>query len=346
MRIGVLNTAFLGDAVLTLPLLQNLKKKFKAAEIDFYVRGGLSPLFENHPAISRVFSYDKREGQKGFTQLASFARHIQQQHYDVWISPHTSLRSSILAKFSNAPVRVGYKEAALAKLCYTHIVPRCFKELAEIERILNLLRPLDVQPEEVWPEIFLPTKDMEKATEFFKVRGKPVLGLHPGSTWATKCWPAEYFAEIGARAVQAGATVVVFAGRGEELVAQEVINCITSKIGYKLCSERVYNLAGSLSLTELACFIGGLDCYVTNDSGPMHIAWASHIPVIAIFGPTITEFGFAPRGKSSVVHQVELPCRPCSLHGPQVCPLGHHNCMKFVLPDMVWNDVLRFLNFT
>lgn len=337
-RIGVWNTAFLGDAVLTLPLLQNVRAHFPDAEIDFYVRGGLAPLFAAHPAVTRALSYDKRGKEKGVLGVLSLARQLAERRYDIWISPHTSLRSGFLARATGAPVRVGYREAPGQALWYTHTVPRRFGELDEIERLLELLRPLHVPVVTTWPEIVLPEDSLAKAAAFFADLEGPVLGLHPGSTWATKCWQPSSFAEVGARAVAEGAHVVLFAGRGEEAVAHAVRGGITEKVG-QARAARVHDLSNALSLVELAAYLKGLSCYVTNDSGPMHLAWAQRVPVAAIFGPTVPAFGFAPRGSTTTLHEVVLPCRPCSLHGPQVCPLGHHLCMKNIMPEQVWRDV-------
>lgn len=342
-RIGVWNTAFLGDAVLTLPLLQSLRGHYPDAHIDFYVRGGIASLFSSHPAIDKVIAYDKRGQHGGFGAALSLAKHLAAQKYDLWISPHTSLRSSFFAKCTKAPIRIGYTEASMASFAYTHKVLRDFGKKPEIERLLELLRPLNIPILRVWPEIILPVDECLAAEKYFARFNEPVLGIHPGSTWATKCWPAEYFAELGARAVQSGSRVILFAGRGEERVAKQVLDLLEQKLGKDKFDAFVDDKSSVLSLTELAAFIKQLNCYATNDSGPMHIAWAARVPIVAMFGPTVTSFGFAPRGLTSKIHEVELSCRPCSLHGPQVCPLGHHNCMKMITPEQVWADVQKFL---
>ena len=133
-RIAVWNTAFLGDAVLTLPVLQSLKQAYPEAQIDYYVRRGVASLFEAHPAISKVYEYDKRGGQKGLTSILRLGHELALRNYDLWISTHTSLRSSFLARASRAKMRIGYKEAVLGRLCYTHQVARRFNELEEVER--------------------------------------------------------------------------------------------------------------------------------------------------------------------------------------------------------------------
>ena len=338
MRIAVWNTAFLGDAVLTLPLLQSLRLRYPEATIDYYVRGGLASLFAPHPAISSVYEYDKRGGEKGFSGLVRLGRDLAGRKYDMWISAHGSARSSLLALASRAPMRVGYRQAALARLCCTHVVDRMFGQLDEVERLLQLLQPLGPGPESSWPEIALGQRESREAERFFADLTGPALGLHPGSVWATKRWPESGFAEIGRRALRLGVEVLLFAGPGEEAIARAVRDQIADSANAHEAA-RLRDLSGRLSLSLLAAYISRLSCYVTNDSGPMHLAWAQRVPVTAIFGPTVRSLGFFPRGPQSSVFETELDCRPCGLHGPKSCPLGHHHCMTRIAPDAVWEDV-------
>jgi heptosyltransferase-2 len=136
-------------------------------------------------------------------------------------------------------------------------------------------------------------------------------------------------------ALAAGMRVALFAGPGEEPLARGVLAGAASP--HK--AERVADLSGALPLPDLAAHIGGLGCYLTGDSGPMHLAWVQGVPVTAIFGPTVRQLGFFPRGERSTVLEVDLPCRPCSLHGPRACPQGHHRCMRDVTPEMAFASV-------
>ncbi len=342
-RIGVWNTAFLGDAILTLPLVQNLRAAYPDSPLDFWVRKGLAPLFAAHPAIDRVFEYDKRGNDSGFFAAMSLGRRLGREDYSLWVSAHASLRSGLIARWSSAKLRIGYDKPRFNSWLYTHTVPRRFTELEEIERLLQLLNPLDLPGRGIavdhWPLIVLPEEAEENAADFFaKLRGVPVLGAHPGSVWGTKRWGEAGFADVAVKAARAGAHVLLFAGPGEEGMAASVKARIHDALGPE-ADAALTDLSGRLSLPQLAAYIKRLSCYLTNDSGPMHLAWPQHVPVTAVFGPTVRDLGFFPRGPLSSVIEVALPCRPCGLHGPQVCPLGHHRCMNDVSPDMVWADV-------
>ena len=231
------------------------------------------------------------------------------------------------------------------RLAYTHVVPRLFAKLHEIERILQLLAPLGVAPPaRPWPVPALPEAARKAAADFWETLPPgPVLGIHPGSIWPTKRWLTEYFADIAVRALWLERTVLIFAGPGEEDTADDVLLHVASILGEgeeaMPPKAKIINLAGQLSLAELAAYFQRLACLVCNDSGPMHLAWAQGVPVTAVFGPTVRGLGFFPRGENSHVVELALPCRPCGLHGHKVCPLGHHHCMAWIRPERVWELV-------
>jgi heptosyltransferase-2 len=344
-RIAVWNTAFLGDAVLTLPLLQSLRLRYPDAILDYYVRGGLAPLFAAHPAITTVYGYDKRDLDKGVAGLVRVGRSLAPRGYSLWLSPHVSARSAIVALASRASVRIGYNRPIFNRMAYTHTVARRFGEMEEIERILQLLLPLGPGPECDWPEIVLPQEAHAGAEVLFRAldRNRPVLGLHPGSLWASKRWPPGNFAALAARALEQGVQVLIFAGKGEEEALAKAVTEGVRAIRGRRAEPDLHDFSARISLPELAACIARLDCYVANDSGPMHMAWALRTPVVAVFGPTVREFGFTPRGGRDRIVEAEVPCRPCGRHGHVKCPLGHHLCMLRVHPEAVWEAAREVL---
>lgn len=347
-RIAVWNTAFLGDAVLTLPLIHTLRAAYPDSEIDYFVRKGAKPLFAAHPDIAEVIEYDKRGAQKSLASAVRFGRELSGRGYTLWISAHTSLRSGVIGRWASARTRIGYSRPMYNQWLYTHTVNRRFTELDEIERLLELVNPLGITNRIDWPELRLPQDAYNDADAFFSslhgvAEHAPVLGVHPGSVWGTKRWPAASYAEIVRRAVEGGANVLVFGGPGEETMAREVVELCGVDTSDTSKKSRVHDLSGKLDLPQLAAYLNKLDCYVTNDSGPMHIAWAQRTPVTAIFGPTVRSLGFYPRGEGATVIEADVPCRPCGLHGPQECPQGHFDCMMQIPPDHVWQDVQRKL---
>ncbi len=331
-KIGVWNTAFLGDALLTLPLIKALNNAFPHAEIHFFVRAGLELLFQGQPGIASVTGFDKRGKKKSLKAARSLGKKLSSQGFDLWICPHRSLRSSLVSNATGIPMRIGYDSPWFNRLAHTKTVGRCFNEMEEIERLMQLLVPLGIDTSAPWPKLATATL----STTF---PDKPLLGVHPGSTWPTKKWPLKYFGEIVRRGVDSGAQVIVFGGPGEEPDAQRLIQLSGCK-----GSDAITDLSGSLDLPSLAAHIAAMNAYLTNDSGPMHLAWMLKVPTVALFGPTVKELGFFPRGEHSTVLEVnDLDCRPCSLHGPKKCPKGHFRCMLKLEPDTVWKTVEKHL---
>ncbi len=334
-RIGVWQTAFLGDAVLTLPLLQNLAEQYPDSEIHFFVRKGLKALFAGNPRY-KVHEFDKYGQDKGISGILKAAAKIRKIKFDLWISPHASLRSSLTALLNNSPQSIGYCRPMFNRLVYKQTVHRKFYQLDEIERLLELLKPLQIPADQDWPQLILPDKDLEQAADFWKqhISGK-TIGIHPGSTWPTKMWPEQYFAQIINMAGQIpDLNILVFAGPGEEKITNRILASTDRP-------DNIINLAGKLTLPQLAAHLGLLDCYLTNDSGPMHLAWPQNIPLIALFGPTVRKLGFFPRGKNSTVMESDISCRPCGLHGHKNCPEKHHRCMTDITPEAVIKQIRK-----
>lgn len=341
IKIGIWNTAFLGDAILTLPLLHSVSQAYPEAELHFFVRKGVDSLFTAQPELTSVRGFDKRGKEKGLRGAYRLGRSLAQEGFDLWISPHTSLRSGLIARWTSASRRIGYNSPWFNNWLYTHTVDRAFDQLEEIERLGKLLEPLSI-PSTTKPTLVLPPQARVRARNFFADIDAPTLGIHPGSTWPTKQWPLEYFASVMRSAADAGIHVLLFAGPDEVHLAEEVLHLS----GVSPDSGQVSNLAGQLSLPELGAYIAGVDCYLSGDSGPMHLAWVQGTPLVAIFGPTVRELGFFPRGQHSTVLENPLDCRPCSLHGPRQCPKGHHDCMRGITPDAAWDAVRTTLEQT
>ena len=318
----VIQTAFLGDVVLTTGLLSLLAARF--GPVDVVTTPAARPLVETHPAVRRAIAWDKRGADRGVRGLWRLARGLMRERYARAYLPHRSLRSAALALLAEIPERIGFSGSAVAVMYTRHVVRP--DDGHEAERLLRLGEPGAGTSAEVG--LGLTEADRREAGEWLREHGVPngFVALAPGSIWATKRWP--YYAEL-ARALDRPLVIV---GGAED-----------RELGQVVAAEapgRAWLAAGELPLRASAALLERAALLITNDSAPLHLASAVGTPVVAIFGPTVPAFGFGPRGpRDRIVEHPALACRPCSSHGPRVCPLLHHKCMKEVAVERVLEAV-------
>jgi heptosyltransferase II len=320
----VIQTAFLGDVVLTTPLLEALAAAH--GPVDVVTTPAAAPLVETHPAVRRVIAYDKRGKDRGLVRLVRLARALGAEHYEAAYLPHRSLRSAALAWLAGIPQRVGFDDGW--PLLYTEVRRRP-RAGHEIDRLLTLLG--HARPAAAVPTLVTTPEDRAATDALLGEHGiaAPFVALAPGSIWGSKRWP--YYAELAQRLAQRAAIVTV-GGPEDAPLAEEIGKAVTAS-GARW---RAVNACGKLTLRQAAELLRRAAVLVTNDSAPLHFVQAVRTPTVAIFGPTVPAFGFAPRGpRDRVVDVGALPCRPCSAHGPPSCPLGHHRCMRSLTVDAV-----------
>ena len=314
----VIQTAFLGDVVLTTPLLSALAARH--GPLDVVTTPAAAALLQHHPAVAEVIRYDKHGAARGLRGLARLGSGLRSRGYRWVYLPHRSLRSAVLALWSGAPERIGFADSAAA-FTYTTRVPRS-REGHEVERLQALAGPAAAAEHPV--SLGLRPEDHAAAEAWLSEHRvmSPFIALAPGSVWGTKRWP--YYAELAAGL---DGRVVIVGGTEDVALAQGVVDASRGK---------AVSAAGALGLRASAALIQRARCLVTNDSAPLHLATAVGTPIVALFGPTVPEFGFGPRRAGDVaLGHGELPCRPCSTHGPPACPLGHHRCMRELSLEIV-----------
>jgi heptosyltransferase-2 len=307
----VVQTAFLGDVVLTTPLLTALADRH--GPVDVVVTPTAATLLEGHPAVRRVIRYDKKGRDAGLASLWRMGAALRGARYSRAYLPHRSWRSAALALLARVPERTGFADSPAA-ITYTTRVTRA-PSGHEVERLLALAGARSRGAPDV--SLALTPQDEAAADRWLAERGIPAgfTAVAPGSMWGTKRWP--YYPGLAA-AIEG--PLVVIGGPDDQAVAGEVVAA---------APERAWSAAGALGLRASAALLKRARVLVTNDSAPLHLATAVGTPLVALFGPTVPEQGFGPRGSRSLaLGHAGLACRPCSAHGPQVCPLGHHRCMR------------------
>jgi heptosyltransferase-2 len=332
-KVLVFHTAFIGDIVLTLPLIQVVKATFPEAAITVVTIPAAAGILANHPAIAESLVYDKRGSQRGIGGMLRLSATLRDRKFDLAIVPHRSIRSALITQRAEIPVRIGFSTSA-GRFLFTHAVPYD-RDVHEIDRNLSLLHPLAISVRDpVLPILYPSAQDVATVNRMLieaRARGVDsgnMIAVAPGSVWNTKRWPAERFASLVQRLARDGFSVAFVGGEDD----RPLCNAIAAASG----GPEVLNSAGDLTLLQSAELIRRCKVAVSNDSAPMHLAVAMRVPVVAIFGATAPRFGFAPRGAlDSVVEIHGLSCRPCAIHGGRRCPVGTFDCMLRISPDDV-----------
>jgi len=324
----VIQTAFLGDVVLTTPLLDALAARH--GPVDVVTTPAAAPLIETHPAIRRVIPYDKKGRDRGLGGLLRLARALRAERYECAYLPHRSLRTALAAWLARIPRRVGFDDGW--RSLYTDVRRRP-KQGHEIDRVLALA---GVAMHRARPALHVTLADRTATEGFLREHGiaERFVALAPGSIWGSKRWP--YYRELAER-LAARVGILVVGGPEDAGLAADITAAVARSGGQAVSG------CGRLTVRQAAEAIRRAAVLVTNDSAPLHLAQAVDTPTVAIFGSTVPSFGFGPRGPRDRVVQVDgLPCRPCSAHGPPSCPLGHHLCMK----SLSVQDVLQAIEET
>ena len=321
-KILIIQTAFIGDLVLTTPLIRALGRHHR---LHVLVTPVTANLLHGRPDVERVVVYDKRSGDRGAAGMMRIVTRLRRERYDRVVSPHRSLRSALIAFLCGASQRVGFDNAAAARLYNRRIAYD--QSLHEIERNLALAGGGDYTRDDLRPNVHADSQDREAVDRLLpRDRTAVRVAMAPGSVWSTKRWPLSYFQAVTREICKLGMEVVLVGGAGDSELCQQIKNCAPSS---------VINTAGQLTLRGSAELLRRCVLLLSNDSAPMHLSVAAHTPVIALFGPTVPEFGFAPSGERDAVLQIPLSCRPCGLHGGRRCPIGTHDCMNSIEPGIV-----------
>jgi len=330
-RVLIIQTAFLGDVILTLPLVQVLTIENPDWQIDFLCIPATAILFKHNPLVNKLIIYDKR-GNDTFSRVKNEIKN----NYDIVISPHRSARSSLLSYFSRAKKRITFDKSSLSFL-YTDKV-KYETGVHEIQRNLSLLKPLGISEDNiVKPELYLGSEEENKISELFagwRINNTDdLIALAPGTVWFTKKYPIEKFAEVLKLLKNASSKIFLIGGESDNDLGDYLIKNSEN--------ENIINTIGKLNVLESAELIRRCRVLLTNDSAPLHIANSVGIKVISLFGATVPQFGFFPYGKEDVILETEgLVCRPCSIHGGNVCPIGTFICMRNINEQTVYELLL------
>ena len=321
MKTLLVQTAYLGDVILSTPVISNIHAIDPDAELWVLTTPSAAPLIERDPLVKGVIPFDKRGTSRGVKGLFSFASRLRSYKFDRVYSLHRSFRTSLLLFLARIPERIGFQDA-IGSFLYTRRVKKQ-KGGHAVDRSLSLLSPfLNVKDD----TLRLFCIESESVSEMVQkvAQSSPVV-LVPGSAWNTKRWHPEGYQEVAEHFAREGFSVVAVGAPDEQELTQQVCR-----------DQGVINLAGRTSLSEMMFLIKHAQLVICNDSMALHLASAFHVPTVAIFCATSPEFGFGPwKNRAVVVEKKGLYCKPCRRHGGNVCPTGTESCMRDLLPDEV-----------
>ncbi|HMQ74621.1 MAG TPA: glycosyltransferase family 9 protein [Flavobacteriales bacterium] len=333
-RFLVIQTAFLGDAVLATALLEKLHVFFPDAAIDLVVRNGNEGLFEGHPFLHRLHVWDKRTHKT--RNLLALIRALRRTRYDHIINAQRFFSTGLITLLARGREKVGYDKNPLS-LFFTRTVKHVIGDgRHEVDRLNALIEHL-TDGSRPLPRLHPTPKARAEAHEHMSAWAHehtstgahghmPYVCIAPTSVWFTKQWPEAKWAELIAQ-LPADDQVYLLGGPGDAEACRRIAGA----------AGRGEVLAGRLSLLGTAALMEGATMNYVNDSAPLHIASAMNAPVTAIFCSTVPAFGFGPlRANGRVVETAEkLDCRPCGLHGHTACPKGHFQCAEGIGVEQV-----------
>ena len=328
----VVTPTWIGDTAMSAPFFASLRRAHPGARVAAAAGPWTSGLLRCFPWIDRVLSLDAGKWNSFF----SLRRMLRNETVDyAWVLPN-SFRAALMAKWIGARRRIGYGSDSRGWLLTSRVAPpRDISHL--VDRYLYLLEAQGYETRTRVDDFCIKPKAQEFAENLLKSHrtGKdaPLVGIHPGAFFGeSKMWPLEHFKTLIHRLVDREGAQVFILGGPDELA-------LTGKLE-QMSGGRAVNLAGKETLDTLPALLSRLDVFISGDTGPLHVAALAGTATIALFGPTDYR-RTGTRGTGNRIIHRGLECSPCFA---RTCPLGHHDCMKRISPELVASEAVKLLN--
>ena len=331
---------WLGDAVMCEPALRGLRGLFPDAQVTLLVKPAVADLFVGHPAVTRLLTYDIKGRHAGLSGKWALAKQLRRQGFHLAVLFQNAFEAAFLTFLARVPRRYGYATDGRSLLLSDPVaVPDPRMLIHQVRYYWDLLKPLGLTGDPPVPElVVLPEEEQAMVGRCAQSGLTPtdiVVGINPGSTYGdAKRWLPERFAEVTERLCRTihkspgqQVSVVIFGAKGEEHLGQEIAARLSS---------RSLVLSGATTIRELMAAVKRCSLLLTNDTGPMHIASAFKVPVVAVFGPTDWRTT-SPFGGAHAIVREPVDCAPCLL---RECPIDHR-CMTRVTVDQVYEAATK-----
>ncbi len=312
-KILVIQTAFIGDAILASAALESINKAFPQAELHVLVRNGNETLFKNHPYLKKVWVWNKKENK--IKNLFKIIFQIRKEKFDWLINLHRFASSGLITVLSNAKITAGFDKNPLSFL-FTYREKHVIGDGShEVQRNYLLLKKY-IKGNFSKPRLYPSVTNTEKVNHYTQ---QAFVCMAPASVWFTKQLPKHKWIEL-CNLTDSNTNIYLLGAKGDEVLCSEIKNASTHKNITVLC--------GKLLLLDSCALMAKAQMNYVNDSAPLHLASAVNGNVTAYFCSTVKEFGFYPLSDNSKTIEAfpAPPCRPCGLHGYMACPLGHFKC--------------------
>ena len=343
-RLLVRGTNWIGDAVMSIPALREIRRIFPRAHIDLLVRPWVRDVYSAVDFVDEVTDYDKSASHRGWLGLGRIVSDLRRRRFEMAILLQNALEAALIARMARIPIRIGYARDGRGFLL-THACPidPAVRQKHQIFYYLNILASVGLLEPALWeksdyrPSIAIGVRETDRAAARERLRsegvvaGQLVVGLNPGAYYGSaKRWLSDRYAAV-ADALAAGfrARVLIFGSANERIIADEVAARM---------AQRPIILAGRTTLGQLMGLIRECSLLITNDSGPMHLAAALDVPQLAIFGST-SEVATGPLSHRAEVIKEPVECNPCFL---RECPIDFR-CMKGITVERVLNAAVKKL---
>jgi lipopolysaccharide heptosyltransferase II len=350
-RILLIRLREIGDVVFTTPAIAALRTRFPGAHLTYIVEPAAAPIVVGNPHLNDVIVAAPARGLAGLSRDLALGRRLRAQRYDLAIDFHGGPRAALLTWLSGAPLRIGYEIPGRAWM-YTRRVarPRALRPRHSVENQWDLLAPLDIAPPDRAQYPMAMPLDPEIAARVNRrlsaagvTDGDRLVVIHVSAGNPFRRWPAEHFVDLIAALAEDDERrrIVVTSGPSERDAAARVIAGARVRLGGAR-AEQVLS-CGEFSLAELRALLDRAALYVGGDSGPLHVAATTAVPIVGLYGPTLPARSAPwrdPRYATESVDAGDLPCRPCD---QRACAPGDFRCLTKIEPAHVLAAATRAL---
>ncbi len=344
-RILLIRTDRIGDVLLTTPAIEAVRKKFPQAHISVMVRPYTKDIVDENPYVDEVILYDKYGKDKSITANYLFSRKLKKRKFDIAVIFHPTNRTHLLTYLAAIPMRIGYDRNMPFLLTNRIKHTKQSGDRHESDYAMEVLKPLGIAASEKG-KLHMPIKmsSENSINALFATKGigknDKIIVFHPGASCKSKIWPADRFAQVADKIIQDFQVKIMIVGGNDQK------DIVAASAMEKYMLQPASSLIGKLSISELASCLKRASLFISNDSGPIHIACAVETPSVVIFGRSLP--GLAPKrwepcsGNNAILHKDVGCLSSCLAHNCQ----RSFACLNAVTVDEVYQAAVKLLQLT